>query len=258
MEEEEKARKQGWVPQEEFKGDPEIWRSAEEFNKRGEEILPIVKERLEKTLSQNDQILKDNQDIKLELQKTKETMSELNDFYKGTEERAFKKALNELKKEQKTAAAAGDADKVLEISAEIEGVRDAMVKEPAKTPDKSTVSPDFKPWQDNNKWYGTDPELTTYADSVLSYVGRVKYPSDVEFYEAVTEEVKKRFPDSFENANKKKPSAVDGGGGKSVNGTTKKSYDNLPDDAKKACDKFVRDIPGFTKKQYIDTYIWEV
>ena len=39
---EDKARRLGWVPKEEFKGDPENWRSADEFMARGEQLLPIV------------------------------------------------------------------------------------------------------------------------------------------------------------------------------------------------------------------------
>lgn len=47
---EERARAQGWVPKEEFKGDQARWRPAEEFVKRGEEIAsfrPEVVRKLE-------------------------------------------------------------------------------------------------------------------------------------------------------------------------------------------------------------------
>ena len=45
---EEEARKLGWVKQEEWKGDPDKWRPAEEFVERGRNIVPIMRERLEK------------------------------------------------------------------------------------------------------------------------------------------------------------------------------------------------------------------
>lgn len=41
---EREAREMGWVPQERFKGPPEAWKPADEFVKRGKEILPIVAE----------------------------------------------------------------------------------------------------------------------------------------------------------------------------------------------------------------------
>jgi hypothetical protein len=40
-----RARTMGWVPKEEYKGNPDNWRDANEFVRRGEEILPIVQER---------------------------------------------------------------------------------------------------------------------------------------------------------------------------------------------------------------------
>lgn len=45
---EERARRMGWRPKEEWEGDPEKHRSAEEFVQRGEEMLPIVRSRAER------------------------------------------------------------------------------------------------------------------------------------------------------------------------------------------------------------------
>ena len=45
---EEKAVAMGWVPLEEWKGDPEQHRPADEFVARGEQILPIVKKTAER------------------------------------------------------------------------------------------------------------------------------------------------------------------------------------------------------------------
>lgn len=43
-----KAREMGWVPKEEYRGDPSGWRDADEFVRRGEEVLPIVRSNLDR------------------------------------------------------------------------------------------------------------------------------------------------------------------------------------------------------------------
>jgi len=40
-----RARAQGWVPKEDFRGNPEQWRDADDFVRRGEEETPILRER---------------------------------------------------------------------------------------------------------------------------------------------------------------------------------------------------------------------
>ena len=38
-----KAREMGWLPKDKWRGNPDNWRSAKEFVKRGEDFLPIIK-----------------------------------------------------------------------------------------------------------------------------------------------------------------------------------------------------------------------
>ena len=68
--------------------------------------------------------------------------------------------------------------------------------------------------------------------------------------------MKEEFPEEFKNPNRDKPNGVDPGGEKTTTSKAK-SYESLPADAKKACDQFVRDIPGFKREDYLNTYEWE-
>jgi hypothetical protein len=54
---ESEARQQGWMPQEEFKGDPDRWTDAETFVRRADEVLPILKKR-DRILKQENETLK--------------------------------------------------------------------------------------------------------------------------------------------------------------------------------------------------------
>lgn len=53
---EQEARKMGWVEEELWKGDPDKWRPAEEFVERGKNIVPILRDRLEK-MERNSRLL---------------------------------------------------------------------------------------------------------------------------------------------------------------------------------------------------------
>src|SRR5690606_35489735 len=37
------AKSMGWVPQDEWKGDPDKWTDAQEYVERGEQVLPILR-----------------------------------------------------------------------------------------------------------------------------------------------------------------------------------------------------------------------
>ena len=65
----EEARKQGWVPEDEWKGDPDKWRPAEEFVERGKNIIPILNDRLAKTEQMIETLVKTQ---KAELKRVKE------------------------------------------------------------------------------------------------------------------------------------------------------------------------------------------
>ncbi|MFV2058128.1 MAG: hypothetical protein ACC707_16805, partial [Thiohalomonadales bacterium] len=43
---EERAFKMGWVPKEDFKGNPDMWRPAADFVERGETMIPFLNRRI--------------------------------------------------------------------------------------------------------------------------------------------------------------------------------------------------------------------
>ena len=95
------AKAMGWVPQEDFKGNPDIWKDAESFVKDGYEILPILRERTKKMAVSMDTTNK-------ELAETKSLLKTLTDHHKKTEESAYQRALKTLKAEQREAVADND------------------------------------------------------------------------------------------------------------------------------------------------------
>ena len=76
------AKRQGWVPQEDYTGPEDKWVDAETFVKKGREINAILR--------------KDNEFLKREVSEMKETMQEFKKFHAETEKRRSEEHTSEL------------------------------------------------------------------------------------------------------------------------------------------------------------------
>jgi hypothetical protein len=236
---EEKARTQGWVPKEEFRGDPEKWVDAQTFVERGEKIIPILKER-------NDHLFK-------EVKEVKDSVKEIKEFYAKSEERAYQKALREL--EQRKLEAVENAD--VESYRAAESERAELEKSKPVVTAQPQEPPEMAAFRGNNSWYGTDPEMTTEADALgAAYINQgIPYG---QMLERVANRIKKLYPEKFTNPRRENSPTVE-----TVNAETglpkkaaAKSFENLPEDAKKQCNKWV--TQGLlTKEDYVRDYAWD-
>jgi hypothetical protein len=108
---------------------------------------------------------------------------------------------------------------------------------------------------DNNTWFTTDIKMTRIADAIGASIN-AEYPNlrGQAFFDKLDEELAETFPDKL--GKQKRQSPVEGNPQSRPAPKSKKSYENLPADAKAACDKFVKQ--GFmTKEQYVQDYEWE-
>lgn len=248
---EEKARKMGWTPKDEFRGDPEKWRGAAEFVDRGENMLPILRKSVER---QN-----------REISDLKQTIKEFAEYNTKTEKTAFERALKELKAKQVKAVAAGDADAFVEVDEEIADLhKEAREKPQLKVKDDPGEDPEYLEWESRNGWIKKDMECAAYADSYAEFLrktGDKRVGAD--FLDEVAKGVKEKFPKKFSNPRREQPGAVDGGGsaGRSKGG---KTYADMPAEARAACDRMARNgYEGKTKEMadfkanYVRTYFEE-
>lgn len=234
-----KARTQGWVPKEDFRGDPSKWVDHKTFVERGENILPIMRER-------NKQLSKDITEVK-------ESVKEIKEFYKNSEERAYQKALREL--EQRKLEAVENAD--VESYRAAESERAELEKSKPVVTAQPQEPPEMAAFRGNNSWYGTDPEMTTEADALgAAYINQgIPYG---QMLERVANRIKKLYPEKFTNPRRENSPTVE-----TVNAETglpkkaaAKSFENLPEDAKKQCNKWV--TQGLlTKEDYVRDYAWD-
>ncbi len=225
------ARKMGWTPKEEFRGDPEKWRDASEFLDRGRTMLPIMRKQVER---QDRQIA--------DLQKT---ITDLVEFNSKADKRAFDKALKELKEKQVEAVKTGDADAFVKVDEEIADLHKEAKDRPVVTKTDPGEDPEYLEWAGRNKWVETDKEAGAYATKYAEYL-REKGDKRVgaAFLDDVAKAVKKEFPEKFTNPRRSAPGPVEGASSSAKRGG--QGYADMPAEARAACDRMVRN--GFDGK----------
>ena len=234
------AKRQGWVPQEDYNGPEDKWVDADTFVKKGKEINALLR--------------KDNEFLKREVSEMKSTMMEFKKFHADTEKRAYERAMLDLREQKKEAIAAGDGEKVLQVDDAIDELKTARKEERVAAP--PPIDPAFIAWQEDNRWFGKDTDLTAEANLIGEVVKR-QNPSLIgsEFLEEVTKRVRRMYPEKFTNANRSKPNPVESSTSK-PSGPRGKGFNDLPPEAKQACQKFEKQ--GLvTRDQYIKEYFGE-
>jgi hypothetical protein len=257
------ARIFGWVPKEEFRGSEDDWVDAEVFVKRGKEINPILRKNNELLMKKLDEKAKEIDSIKASVEEFKQFQKE--SFERKTAE--YEIQIAELKSKKREAIAEGNGDAVVDIDDQIDSLKEAQREAKAEAKAKADVpppaqasipdDPELQSWLGRNQWFGSDTEMTEMANGLGSSV-RKQFPhlTGRDFLDKLDDRIKEYFPHKF-TGNKAKGSAVDSSGSVRGPGSSgKKSYDNLPADAKQACDRFIKNGWIKSKQEYVDSYDW--
>lgn len=234
------AMKQGYNP--DYDGDNK--KSPREFLEVAFSHNKVLKDR-------NEKLSEANEDLSSQVTQLTEQMKRLVQFQEEQKQRAVDNAIKQLKVERKEAISKGDTELVESIDNEIEEQKNVA---------KSNSNPILDAWIGKNPWYVRDDELGLEADIIakqLQDTGRFSAnPQDYQkLLDTVERRVKKQFPDKFKNPKKENPPDVESARQSSVN-DSKRTYADLPADAKKACDQFVKD-KIMTREQYLEIYEWE-
>lgn len=227
---EQQAMEQGWVPQDEWEGDPDQWRPAKEFLDRGE-------------------LFKKIEDQNRTIKEFKRALDDLKGHHAKTRETEYARAIQALKAQKIAALEDGDAAAVVKLDDQIDLVKDeqSKLKQAAVQPQQDQLNPEFVNWVDKNKWYETSQPMRAYADALgrdLAYKGLA--PGEV--LKEVERQVRDEFPQKFRNANRDKPGAVESStnkGGRAGNDSV-----SLSDDERRVMQRFVR-TGVMTEKEYM-------
>lgn len=231
------ASEQGWNP--DYDGPNKT--DAKTFVEKGEKIAGIANSRVKK--------------LEVQVQNLEQSNKKFGEYHKKTLEAEQKKnaqKIQDLEGQLSQAITDGDGQAYTRYSREIDGLKaeQAMPTDDAQMWDQMSHA-----WVAENQWYVQNPKLAAYADGISDQLRNNGYNGQAYFQE-LTRMVHETFPEEFKNPNKSKANAVDSAGEKGKGSSKAKTYDSLPDDAKKACDDFVSQ--GFmTKEDYVNQFEFE-
>ena len=231
------ARADGWVPKTEWKGPEEKWRPAEEFVSVGENINGILKNKVDRLETRINELTTSNREI-----------TEFAKQSQAKDRKESERLISELEGLRQQAVTDGDGAAFTKADTEIHNLR--------KEPPPTQSNPEAERWLGGNQWYANNPKLAAYADGISDRLRDQGYNDHgTAYFEELTRQVKETFPDDFGNSHRSQPTAVETGGEVAIDREAQ-TFDNLPADAKVQFARFERDIPGFTKEQYVEQYDW--
>lgn len=283
-----RAREMGWAPKEEWRGNPAHWMDADEFVQRSEQMIPILRSNLRKTESEVERLRRVTQEQDQKLKAAMESIDVLTNISTEQSRNAAKERRRELLRQRATARRDGDTDTEIALEEQIEEVTtqinsmDVTEQLTATTPKgkgkgngaaKTTTTPpvtedadptqdpEYIAWTKDNTWFGTDARRTALATAIgqeirsnpanAGLVGRA-------FFDLVTAEMNKFLGGQQRPGGSKVESGGGGGGGRSDQTRTAngKSYSDLPQDAKEACQRQAKLVVG-EGRAFKDMAAWQ-
>lgn len=234
-EEETKAIKKGWVPLDQFKGDPSEFKGAKAFLKDGDLF---------------DHISNSNKQIK----ELKETLNVVMGQLTKTEKQTHEKTVDELKRKQLEAAELGNKDEVAKLTEEIVKSSVPVIAQPVTNP----IAEAKKEFLERNPWYDVtsveNADLIEHANKIDLMI-RANRPdlSPSEHLKLVEQHVKNKFSDRF-NTQKVMPKNVSVESSTNVvdSRTKKASFNDLPDFHKNIVRNLQKSIKNFDVGTYIN------
>lgn len=231
------ARKQGWVPKDEFYGNPDEWRDSKEFVARGKEILSHVKQGYDKRISAMET---DAEEQQRDFAQRIERMERMNKAALTTQAEQIKTEFS-----AKKLAAVRDMDEEAHTAAE-EGEQEALEKMRLQVAEASRATPPSGPrisradqaviseWMNENQWFNSDRVLNAAGDEHFNTINAdMPGASMLVRLEEVKRRVTADFPKKF-GIKQNGQNRVERGGRQSGGGSGKAKYASLPKEAMKA------------------------
>jgi hypothetical protein len=262
----ERARRLGWQPEEKFRGPKDKWLDADAFIEKVEGEVPVLRERLRF----QDKFIQDQQSkFEARFQKQEEAIQELLGKTREAESRGFTYAHAELEAAMDKAAEEGDVKTYQAAKARLielgkarapaeKKLNGAEPKGDGGKKDSLPPSPDLQQWMSDNRWFNPndpDDEASMYAihqDTKLSR--KSPHLSPGERLAKVKEAVERRFPEQFENTNRRSPAPVStpsAHGNQRTERKKTKTVADLDDEQKAALAAIKRRDPKFKDEDYL-------
>lgn len=261
---EDKARKMGWRPLDEFHGNPDEWRDAEEFVRRGEEFLPVVKSRLEKSEAKLQDYETRFEQLDQQRKQDFERLSKMNEISRKRERERIERQYEEAGRKAVEFADPEEYDRIQARRKEdLEAFDKAAAPvEPDPEPEKK---PDDKPKLDarsqafmdeNAHWFGDDGNkaMTMRALAELEEID-AEHPA-MSMPDKLVEMKRRtvqRYPKAFGvKSNGGSPDVLDGS--RRATGATNSLVKRLPLEARAQAEKEIKEGNFKTLDEYAKIY----
>jgi len=245
---EQQAVAKGWKPLEDWVGNggsEQDHRSAKEFLDRGE-LLDRIK------------------DQSRELKSLGAIVGQLSEQNKQVYKAGYVRGLQDLNRAKAAAIKEGDGEAVVKIDQAIDQAQSAISRidaTPAAQQGPVGETEAFVDFKSRNAWFETDTKMKRWAYGTgMEYANQNPQASEAQVYAHVEKEIRKEFPEKFEQQRKGPPSP-DGsshrGTGKGSGDAASRSFEkvlaNMPEDqARVARDMVRRGV--VTKEKYAQDY----
>ncbi len=254
-----RARAQGWVPKDEFRGPAEKWRDADEFVRKGEEELPILRERsrtLSKTVDELQRKFSQAEtERKAELARLERMSSVALQKQREQLEANYKFAMRQAVEAGDVARFEQlDGDRNTAIKAFDEHVTPVAKPQQQNHPEHEVAT--VQTWTQQNPWFTADPELNAVAQAHHMRLNREKPGLSLnENLAEVTKYVRQRYADKFTPTIV--TGAVEGGGQRMASASKAKGAGTLTSEERRVGEKFVKeglfkDLNEYAKELYAD------
>jgi hypothetical protein len=280
------ARRMGWVPRGEFRGDAEKWRPAREFLDRGMTLLPVLQQQYRALDGRY-------ATMQAQLRDSQQALSDLTERTRRADERAYQRATREIETRRQAAVASGDTTAFATADRELQDLRD-NAPPPARTADAPPAAQtrdggerdggprDGVPRNDvpgdgaragqappaeilafvqANPWFASHDEARQDAIAIQSAVDR-QHPglSLSERLEITRRKVRQLHPALFENRRREAPASVSPSRGEGGRGANPRGFEALPAEVRREYDRYARALTGkgkpLTKDEWAG-YYWE-
>lgn len=259
-----RAKAMGWVPKEEFRGPEEKWRSAEEFVRRGEEDLPVLRERtrdLARKYTQaeeriarqerefSERIARQEQMAAMALRQQRETLeAQYEQAKRDAVSMGDQQRYDQLNRDQRVALNNFDSH-----------VHETLQPKQPQPQDGGRMSPQDQAtvdsWAVENPWFFADPAMRQYATVAHGHLQRTKPGlSTQENLAEVAQLVRQKFPEKFGGSGGR-PAAVEGGSSTPANGGSRsKGFSDMPAVDQQIADQFIKAGAYKTRADFAKAY----
>lgn len=280
---EEQARRLGWAPKDKFRGPESKWRDAPEYIEFVNSEFPVLRERVRTLSTRNAQYEQDNSHLRGQIGELNQTLQDFRIFSDKRDERAYKKARADIQREMDAAVDRSDPTAYREAKGKLEDL-DAEAREAAEEEarlraarqrenggqqrQQAPVDPEVQSWLGENAWFNQDPLLNVTAMTIHAMLKRDQPGLSLrENLDEVTRQVKEAYPAKFGIKPKPKdedeevnPRVAAPSGNEDEKPARRASrsktpgWDELPQDAKDACNRMIKNKMIKDRDEYVKEY----